>query len=303
VLTVFLDVIFPIFLVAVAAAAFQRWRRLPIGPVSQLTLYLFAPALIFSGLVEEHPAGGVSLLIVAAIILTTIAVGLTSVVATKLFRHPRPMQSAFMLATVFPNAGNMGLPVLILAFGDAGLAMGVVVFVTHASLGWSLGLFLASRSQLNALEAFKQVLKTPTLYALLAGLAVLATGWEVPSVIAKPTSLLGQAAIPTMLVVLGFQLAAGVTLDDLPSMTAALVVRLLVAAPLAYGVTVLLGLDGVAQQAVIVVAAMPPAVFTTVLATEFRARPQFVTATVVTGTLLSLVTLTGVITVVQKTLG
>ena len=302
-LTVFLDVILPIFLVAAVAAVFQRWRRLPIGPVSQLTLYLFAPALIFSALVERHPPGDVSLQIVGAIILTTMAVGLTSALATRLLRHPRPMQSAFMLSTVFPNAGNMGLPVLLLAFGDAGLAMGVVVFVTHASLGWSLGLFLASRSQLNGLEAVKQVLKTPTLYAVLAGLMVLATGWDVPSVISRPTSLLGQAAIPTMLVVLGFQLAGGVTMEDLPSMVVALTLRLAVAAPLAYGVTLLLGMDGVGQQSVIVVAAMPPAVFTTVLATEFQARPQFVTATVVTGTLLSLATLTGVITIVQRTLG
>jgi predicted permease len=302
-LTVFLDVTLPIFLVVATAALFQRWRGLPVAPISQLTLYLFSPALIFSSLVEKHPSGNVSLLVVIAIILTSVCMILTSTVVTKLLRHPRSMQSAFMLATVFPNAGNMGLPVLMLAFGDAGLAIGIVVFVTHASLGWSLGLFLASRSQLNWVEALKQVAKIPTLYALLAGLSIMVLKIDVPSIIAEPTRLLGQAAIPTMLVVLGLQMANGVNFHDWPSITIALVLRLAVAAPIAYGITLLLGIEGVAQQAVIIIGAMPAAVFTTVLATEFHAKPQFVTATVVSSTLVSLVTLTGVITVVQNTLG
>src|SRR5680860_106966 len=39
----------------------------------------------------------------------------------------------------FPNAGNMGLPVVLLAFGEQALAVAVIIFATQSILGWSLG--------------------------------------------------------------------------------------------------------------------------------------------------------------------
>ena len=65
----------------------------------------------------------------------------------------------------------------------------------------------------------------------------------------------------------------------------------------------LLGLDGVVQQTVIVVAAMPTAVFTTILATEFDAEPRFVSSAVVMSTFASIGTLTVLITLLQTWLG
>jgi malate permease and related proteins len=80
-------------------------------------------------------------------------------------------------------------------------------------------------------------------------------------------------------------------------------VRLIGGAAVAYPVTLLLGLEGVAQQTIIAVSAMPTAVFTTILATEFRAEPRFVTSAVISSTVLSLLTLTVIITVLQTWLG
>ncbi len=51
-LDVFVNVIMPVFLVAVIAAGFQRWRKIPVGPLSQVTLHLLVPALIFTMLIE-----------------------------------------------------------------------------------------------------------------------------------------------------------------------------------------------------------------------------------------------------------
>jgi predicted permease len=74
-------------------------------------------------------------------------------------------------------------------------------------------------------------------------------------------------------------------------------------AVVAFLVTSVVGLDGVAQQTVIIVAAMPTAVFTTILATEFDAEPKFVTSAVVLSTLASIGTLTVLITVLRNVLG
>ena len=300
---VFLNVIMPIFLVAAVGAAFQRWRKVTIAPLSQVCLYVLAPCLIFTYLVQQEMPASVSVRIVAAMLLTQVFVVGVSVAVSKVLGHDRAMQSAFLLSTGFPNAGNMALPVLLLAFGDPGLTVGVIVFVTEAIIGQSFGIFVAARSQLSGLQPLKQIFKLPAIYAIAAALLVRLLGIELPTVIFQPTKILSQAAIALMLVVLGLQLGSGFKLESPISLVAALVVRLLVAAPLAYLAATLLGLDGLPRGVIVVVSAMPVAVFTTILAAEFKANAKFVTAVGISSTLASLLTLTLLVSAVKSWLG
>ena len=299
-LDVFLNVVLPIFLVAAIGALFQRWRQLPVAPLNQAVLYIFSPAFIFNALMNAQPPAAVSLRIAAAALVLTFLVLVAGLTVSKLLRHSRPMQSAFILSTAFPNAGNMALPLTLLAFGEEGLAIAVIIFIVQASLSWSLGVYVASRSEMSGLDPLWQAFKVPALYAIVAAFSLRAMGWELPTTLAQPIDLLAGAAIPALLLVLGFQLASGLALDQLPSLVAALILRLVVAAPIAYGVTLLLGLEGLGQQVFIVAASMPTAVFTTILATEFRAHPRFVSAAVVTSTVISLASLTIIVTLVQR---
>jgi predicted permease len=68
--------------------------------------------------------------------------------------------------------------------------------------------------------------------------------------------------------------------------------RLLVSPFVALLLIPLFGLAGPARQALVLEAAMPTAVLTTVLATEFNAEPSFVSTTVLVTTLLTPLTLT-----------
>ena len=76
-------------------------------------------------------------------------------------------------------------------------------------------------------------------------------------------------------------------------------VRLVASVPLAYLSATLLGLDDLARGVVMTVYAMPVAVFTIILATEFKTNPRFVTNAVVTSTFASILTLAVVIQVVE----
>ena len=301
-LDVFLVVVLPVFLVAAIAAVFQRFRRLPMTSLSQVTLYLFTPALIFVSLLDQQLPIGASLRIVAATILGTTFILIVGALASRFLRHDRPMQSAFLLATAFPNAGNMALPVLLLAFGQEGLNAGVMVFLTQAVLGNSVGIIVAARSQTTGWEPLKQVFKLPTLYAIVAAALVRFVGLDLPVAVYAAAKLLAQAAIPVMLVVLGLQLGGTVKFEDEKSLAAALVLRLALAGPLAWLAAALVGLQGIGAQAVVIVASMPVAVFTTILATQFNARPRFVTNAVLASTFVSVLTLTVIITLTQRSL-
>jgi predicted permease len=102
-----------------------------------------------------------------------------------------------------------------------------------------------------------------------------------------------------MLVVLGLQLRNVVEHEDLVDTVAVNIGRLLIAPIAAWGTATALGLEGVERGTLVILAAMPVAVITTILATEFKARPDFVTRVVITSTLASILTLTVLIDLVR----
>jgi hypothetical protein len=70
------------------------------------------------------------------------------------------------------------------------------------------------------------------------------------------------------------------------------VLRLLAAPALAWAIARVLGMQGLALNVVVLESAMPTAVITTILATEFDSDPPFAALAVLTTTLLSIPTVT-----------
>jgi predicted permease len=139
----------------------------------------------------------------------------------------------------------------------------------------------------------------PSLYAAALGIAVNVAGVDLPVTVEAPVESLALAAVPTMLVVLGLQLQDMGGREDLVDTAAVNLMRLVVAPAVAWLTASALGLAGVERGTLVVLAAMPVAVISTILATEFRAEPAFVTRVVVTSTLLSMLSLTVLIALVR----
>lgn len=299
---VFGEIVLPIFVIVGLAFTLSRTRGLQPGPISGLTLYLFVPALTFSSLTRTTLAANDALPIVLFALALIIAMYALAVAIARVVRMDRPTESAFILSTLFMNAGNFGLSMTLLAFGQEGLQRAIIFFVCQSTMGNSIGVFLASRSNAGVLDSLKATARTPVVYAACAAVAVMVLGLPVPALIARPAELLGNAAIPSMLVVLGAQIAANAKLGEgLPMVVAVSGVRLLFSAAVALGLTWALGISGLTQQVLILQASMPTAVFTIILATEYGANPKFVTSVVVVSTLLSLLTITFLLSVLLGT--
>ena len=302
-LDVFLTIILPIFLVAALGAGLQRWKALGIGALGPVAMYLLSPALVLNGLLTTELPASISFRVVVSAFLAMMLMLGFAAFFSAMVRQPRSLQSGFTLATGFPNAGNMGIPISFLAFGDDGLAVAIIIFVVQGSLSWPVGIYVAARGRAHGLEPLKASLKVPTLYAVPVALIIRTAEWEMPLTLSRPIEMLADATIPVMLIVLGFQFSRGIDWARWRSLATSVFVRLIASAAVAYLVTLVIGLDGVAQQTVIIVAAMPTAVFTTILATEFDAEPKFVTSAVVMSTLASIGTLTVLITLLRNLLG
>jgi predicted permease len=287
----FADNILPILIVAGAGFVLQRLLSIDPRPLSQVIFYSFTPCLVFTLLVGETSITDQILRMVALAALVMAAIGVLSYAAARLARLDQRSAAAVILSSTFMNAGNYGLSLSLFAFGDAGLALASLFFLTSAVLTNSVGVYVASAGSLSPLVALKGLLRVPSLYAVPAALAVRAASWTIPVAIQRPIDLLSEATIPALLLLLGMQIAnAGFPKQRGPLlMTAGL--RLIVSPAIAWALAPVLGLTLVARQAGIVEAAMPTAVLATVIAFEFDAQPDFVTGAVLATTLLSPLTL------------
>lgn len=267
---------------------------------SCVTLYVFSPMLVLDSLATTTlPTSDIARIALFTLTFSAAMYALSTVVA-RAIRMDQEGVSAFLLTTLFMNSGNYGIPVTLFAFGQDGMDRAVVFFVTQAMLTGTLAVYLASRSQMDPRGALLSVTRLPLVYASIIGLGINLLNISLPPTLGRPIEILGNAAVPTMLMVLGLQLADRFAIHELRSILASSFLRLVASGGIAYGVTLVLGIGGLTQQVLVILAAMPTAVFTTILATEFQARPTFVTSSVVFSTVASLVTLSVLITVIQK---
>ena len=139
----------------------------------------------------------------------------------------------------------------------------------------------------------KGLLKIPVVYVVPLALIFMALDWELPLPLSRSVELLGDAAIPGMLLVLGLQLQKiQLARNDVRALLLATGMRLLGGLGVGLLLAPLFGLGGMAYNAGVLESSMPTAVLATILATEYDAEPAFVTTAVFTTTLLSPLTLT-----------
>jgi hypothetical protein len=299
-LTILLDDILPIFVVASVGFLLARRLHVDVKSISRITFNAFAPCLVFSLLVTSQVSSAEFGRIVAFTVLLVLSIGLVARAVAVPFRLTRPQLAAFLIVVMFSNAGNYGLSVVLFAFGRDVLARAAVYFVTSALLMYTIGTFLASSGHHGGRAALRGLLRVPAVWGLAAAALVIWTGVVLPTAVSRPVELLGAAAIPSMLLVLGMQFEKGAR-PERPGLVAAAAALALVGSPI-IGVFLAhaLGLTGLARQAVLVQSAMPSAVVTTILALEFDAAPAFVAAVVVVTTLISPLTVSLLIALLKS---
>ncbi len=269
-------------------------KRLQISarPISQLVFYIFSPCLVFNLITQSKLGSGDILRTVGFSFIVMILVGLIVLVCGRVLKLDRRMLAAVLLTSILMNAGNYGLPVVGFAFGDTAQAYAALYFVGLTFMTYSLGVVIASLGSKGVREALLGLLKIPVIYSVALSILFVARGWKLPVPLQRPVDLLANAAIPGMLIVLGLQFQSVRWSGQIKPLVLSISARMLLAPLLAFGLCVLLGIQGPARQAGIVESAMPAAVMSTVLATEYNVEPAFVTLVVFVGTLLSPLILT-----------
>lgn len=260
------------------------WVRLghpyPVDFVTRLVFNIGTPSLVLASLAgAEIDASTFGRTMLSTALVIICMAGATFFVAKLLRRDWRVLLSPMM----YPNTGNMGLPVVLYAFGSAGFVYGITVMVTVSLFQFTVGTMLASRG-----NPLKSLAKTPTVYAIAIAMALLLTDSELPLWLANSVDLMSGFTVPLMLITLGVSLAS-IKVKNLRSGLGFSLVRIPLAATAAWLTADLMGLPPLAQGILVLQMSMPVAVFNYLFAQRSQREPAYVASLVFCSTLLALV--------------
>lgn len=296
-LPIFTQTVLPVFLVAAAGAALASLLQVDHRPLGRTVFYLCTPSLIFRSLyVTQFDWSTLQRLASVAMLVMLVTGFLSWLVSTGLERQQR---AAIILSSAVSNNGNMGIPICSFAFGEVGLALATIYYITTSFLGNTLGIVVASSGRMSIWAAIRSALKAPMLYAALGGLLFNRLHWELPVPLFRSIDLLAQAAIPLMLIILGVQLRTNFRWHRPALVLRSVLIRLLVGPLVAWSICRLLNISSVEQSVMIIQASMPTAVIASVVATEYDAAPELVATDIFVSTFVSMVSLSIVLWLVM----
>ena len=272
---VFLTILFG-YLWARAGQPFDR------DLVSRLVMAIGAPCLIVATL-DQAPLSLSALarvvLVYALVLAGTVVLGLACLRLLGLAWR------TWFNALAFPNVGNMGLPLCLLAFGEQGLALGLAWFMVNSLLHFTVGPLVASGERGGPGLLFQ-----PVIGSVVLALLMIITGVTLPTWLANTVELVGGFTIPLMLLTLGAALH-GLPLGHLRVGLVVACLRLSLGLLVGLLVCLLLGLEGVLRGVVLVQSSMPVAVFNYLFAERYAREPSALAASVLLSTLLAFVVL------------
>ncbi len=272
--------------VLLGAALGFAWARF--GPhfntelLTSLVLVIGTPCLIFSTLtrfaIDSEAVGEMALSALASL-------AVIFVVGSGLLLVTRQPVRTFLPSLLFPNAGNMGLPLCLFAFGDQGLALGIVFFTVTSLGNFTLGVWLAS-GEISPWRLFQ----TPLIWAAAAGVIFLTLGVKPPLWLANTTKMIGDFTIPAILIALGVALAQ-MKVGSLGRAVWVGVLRMALGLTIGLTLAELFQFEDVARGVIILQCTMPVAVYNYLFAQRYGDRPSEVAGAVVVSTALSFLTL------------
>ena len=282
-----LNTVFPVALVVFSGYLLGRRMAMDLPTLSRLTVYLLVPALIFDAMYRASFTREGLLGLTLGFLLTYLGLYLFVALLGRLLRLSQEAGKSLVISALFPNSGNMGLSLAYFALGEAGLGLAVVYFILSSALMFGLGPAFIRGG--GILEGLRFTLRLPLFYALLLGLLLRTLEVTFPFRLDEGVRLMGQAAIPVLLLTLGMQMAKTPFRLGAFELTAS-TLRLLLAPLFAYLVGLLLGLSRLEHQVLVLQSATPIAVNAFLLSQEFGKDAARMARSVVVSTFLAFLT-------------
>lgn len=242
------------------------------GPTAQTVLNQYAffvtnPFLMFA-ILSKEPITKIFHSSIIVAFFSALAVGVIFLILNRLFFHMDGAHATIgALNSLYLNSNNIGLPIATYILGNPALVAPILVMQQAIFTPIALtALDISTTGKTSVKQILTQPLRQPLLIGSLGGIAVsaltAATGhYPIPKFIYDPINMIGQAAVPMILMAFGMSLHGTKPLENKTSRAANIVVTILknvvmplIAFLLAYFV---MGFRGKVLYACVVLAALP----------------------------------------------
>jgi len=287
-------IILPVFIIFFIGYIGQKLIGFDIKSISTVALYLMSPFLAFRTFYANELTMDYFYIILFCLILMVVLLIVVWISALTM-KATRPQLSAMILGGVFMNSGNYGAPVVLFAFGAVAFDYAVIMMVFQSLLMNTVGIFFASiggKEKATLGQSMQRVIRMPLIYAAFLGIALQLASLNIPKPLMEGISLVADASIPTVMLVLGMQLAAisrkRVAYRYVSAVT---VIRMVLSPVIAAGILYFMPVSDMLKAVIILQAAMPAAANTTMFALQFGTEPDLVSFTTFITTLISIITI------------
>lgn len=294
-----LAIIFPVFALAGVGFAAAHWRILDAADnrgIARFVFNLAVPALLFHTLASAELPGEFNwtfMLIYYGVSYLVFGLGIW--LNRRWFAADAAESAIFGLGASYSNLVLVGLPILSAAFGDIVLFPLFALISVQSLLMFPLVALFAAPGEpdngwlRNLGQQALGILKNPIIASLLLGLAVRATGWRLSGPLDRTLEILGQAALPSALIVLGASLRehrlAGKLRQAWTLVGLKMLLQPALVALLAFGV---FHIQPLWATVAVMAAAMPTGVNTYVLAEQYQSGRQIASAAILISTILAI---------------
>jgi predicted permease len=297
------DIVLPVFAVILLGYAFGRGRFLTAEGARGLgafVYYVAIPAVLFRGMATAVVGMGSSLSLLGAYFAGALAVfGASMAIGRLAFGLSLAEQGLMALSTGFSNSVQLGIPLVLAAFGEAGLVPLTIIISVHSLVLLSLTTVVVEAGRGHAGGALRMAEATalaiagnPVILSIVAGLLWRVTGLPLPSPLRHLIDLLAGAGTPAALFSLGATLAGFRLAGDLAESLVVVAIKLL-ALPLVVWLlaTRAFHLGGLETAIATICAALPTGANAFILAQRYELYVARAASSVLISTALSVVTL------------
>ncbi|ARA99574.1 AEC family transporter [Geobacillus thermodenitrificans] len=298
---ILLQVMVPMLLIVGVGALLHRLFHFDMNTLSKLNMYVLLPVVAFINVYDSELSGKVLAAIFGFLLLQSSGLIVLSMMMAKLFKLERSRAAVFQNTIVLNNSGNFGIPVSQLVFHQQplGAAIQIVVTIFQNFLTNTYGVYQFVSGNGKKGKWVAELWKNPVLHALLLGVVCRWLHVPVPSFLWTPLQRIADAFLAIALFTLGAQIAYARFTALPPLLYASVFGRLLFSPLLAAAFIFLLGIEGVTAQALLIASSYPCSRNTALYALEYDCHPDYAAQAVLLSTLLSAITVTGVVYVAR----
>ncbi|WP_394231920.1 AEC family transporter [Niallia oryzisoli] len=294
---ILLNVVLPVFVLIVIGVFLHRRFQFDMNTLSKLNNYLLMPAVSFVNVYQNNIGGKTLVHILGFLAAQGLCLMFISSAMAKIAKFENGLASTFKNSIVLNNSGNFGMPVSQLVFqhNPAGASIQVVVMIFQNLLTYTYGLLNSVSVDRSGLQAVKEFLKNPVIYAFALGLILQVTNIKLPDFLWTPIENTSNAFIAVALITLGAQSAYIKIRHFSVELYLSLFGRLILSPIVAFTIILIFNLEGTTAQALFIASSFPTSRNSALFALEYGNHPEYAAQAVLMSTIFSIITVTTVV--------